>query len=66
MSIVVDVQPYCAKCLDFEADVTKPGKVYANYEEITLGDTIIRCEHARRCENIRKFLVRQEKERLNY
>ena len=61
MSIVLEVQPYCANCLDFEADVTKPGKVYTNYDEIVLGDTIIRCEYARRCENIRKYFIRQEK-----
>ena len=65
MSIILEVQPYCKQCLDFEADVTKPNKIYAG-EEIILGDTVVRCEHARRCENIRKYLVRQEKERLNY
>lgn len=65
MAIKLEVQPYCGACLDFEADVTKPNKVYAG-EEIILGDTVVRCEHARRCENIRKYLMRLEKERLNY
>ena len=65
MAIKLEVQPYCGACLDFEADVIKPNKVYSG-EEIILGDTVVRCEHARRCENIRKYLMRLEKERLNY
>lgn len=62
MAIVLDVQPYCMKCLEFEADVTKPNKGYAlGTGEIILGDTIVRCEYARRCENIRKYFERLEK-----
>lgn len=62
MAIVIDVQTYCANCLDFEADVTKPAKVFSNNGEIILGDTVVACRYAKRCENIKKFLARQEKE----
>lgn len=62
MAIVLDVQPYCMKCLDFEANVAKPSKVCTlDTGEIILGDTVVRCEHARRCENIRKYFERLEK-----
>ena len=62
MAIVLKVQPYCAACLDFEPDVARPVKVEHIDGEIVLGDTYVRCEYAKRCENIRKYLIRQEKE----
>ena len=63
MAIKLDIQPYCECCMDFEADVTKPNKIYAN-DEIVLGNTIIRCAYARRCENIRNYFVRLDKESI--
>lgn len=62
MAIVLEVQPYCTKCLDFEADVSKPTRIDYGDGEFIYGDTIVRCRYAKRCENIRKYLIRQEKE----
>ena len=64
MAIKIEVQPYCMECLDFEADVTKPNKVYTIDGEVVLGDTIVRCEYARRCENIMKYFERLEKKSI--
>lgn len=62
MAIVLEVQPYCASCPDFEADVTKPVKIEHLDGEFVLGDTYVRCEYAKRCKNLVKFLDRQKKE----
>lgn len=62
MAIVIEVQPYCASCLDFEADVTKPDRIWHLDGEFVFGDTVVKCRYAKRCENIKKFLMRQEKE----
>lgn len=59
--IRVDVQEYCDCCCDFEPEVTRPKKYFKDdYDEITVGDTIIRCTHAKRCEAIRRYLMRQD------
>lgn len=58
--IRLEVQPYCESCLDFEPDVIRPVKAMSfTDEEILISDTIIRCEHAKRCENIRRYLQQQ-------
>lgn len=58
--IKVEVEGYCQSCLDFSPDVTEPVKIYAGGdEEITLSDTIIRCEHRRRCAGIKRYLEQQ-------
>ena len=62
MAIILEVQPYCATCPDFEADVTRPNKVQVYVDEFILSDTIVKCRYAKRCENIRKFLAKQDKE----
>lgn len=64
MAIVLEVQPYCSHCLDFDADVTRPGKMEYPDGEIILGDTYVKCRYAKRCENIRKYLIRQDKENV--
>ena len=59
--IRVDVQEYCDCCYDFEPDVTRPNKYLKDgYDEVTVGDTIVRCTHAKRCEAIRRYLMRQD------
>lgn len=63
MAIKLDIQPYCECCLDFEADVTKPEKLFT-LDEIILGNTIVRCKYARRCENIKKYLLRQDRDEV--
>lgn len=59
--IRVDVQEYCWSCCDFEPEVIRPKKYFKDdYDEIAVGDTIIRCTHARRCEAIKRYLIRQD------
>lgn len=47
--IRVEVEEYCSECLDFQPDVEKPQKLYADITEITVTDTVIRCENRKRC-----------------
>ena len=58
--IRVRVEEYCHACLDFCPDVTKPNKVMLPDGDLVLGDTVIQCEYRKRCENIRKYLMRQD------
>lgn len=60
--IRVDVQDYCQACCEFEADVENSTLLYALNEVVDQTDTIIRCEHRRRCETI-KHHIEQEKEK---
>lgn len=63
--ITIDVAEYCSECLDFQPDVEKPQKLYADITEITeiteitVTDTVIRCENRKRCEHIRRYLERK-------
>lgn len=54
--IRVEVEKYCSECLDFQPDVEKPQKLYT---DITVTDTVIRCENRKRCEHIRRYLERK-------
>ena len=64
--ITLEVADYCQDCLSFEADVTKPERLYACDEEVAvLGDTIVRCEYRRRCANIKRYLENQTKKEGN-
>lgn len=59
--IRVDVQEYCDCCCDFEPDVSRTKKYFKDDgDEITVVDTIICCTHAKRCEAIRRYLMRQD------
>lgn len=62
--IELRVAEYCHNCLDFSADVKHPERLYAADEECAvLGNTVIRCEYAKRCANIKRYLEHQiEKE----
>ena len=62
--IRLDIQEYCGNCYDFEPDVTRPEKVYCG-AEIIQTDTIVRCEYAKRCENIRRYLKQQAEDSKN-
>ena len=62
--IKLDIQEYCGSCCDFEPDVTKPFKQLhrlSGSDEVApiQSDTIVRCEHAKRCESIRRYLKQQ-------
>ena len=60
--IRIEVEDYCHACMDFSPDVTKPTKYQAYDGEIFMSDTIVRCEHRRRCEALKKYIVRQMSE----
>lgn len=56
------VEPYCHSCPDFEVYVEKPTAYYANFGEcITIGDTVIFCEHRDRCRRMMDYLKSKEK-----
>ena len=57
--IRLDIKEYCDLCCDFEPDVTAPAKLHTG-EDIVMGDTIIRCTYAKRCEAIRRYLMKQD------
>lgn len=63
--ITLDVKPYCQSCLDFEPDVEKPEKLYAESMdgeeiELILSNTVIRCKYRKRCEAIKRYLDKQK------
>ena len=63
--IRLDIQDYCTSCCDFEPDVTKPVKsslaTDLNDVIVIQSDTIVRCNHAKRCECIKRYLSQQLK-----
>lgn len=48
------IEEYCHSCLDFTPDVVKPQRAV----EASMTDTVVRCEHRKRCENIKRYLER--------
>ena len=60
--IRLEVQEYCHACSDFEPDVEKPEKYYLGSEEVIMTDTVVRCRYRKRCENLKRYLTRMEKE----
>ena len=61
--IRLEVQPYCADCLDFEASVTEPQLIHVlgDDEVKAKSDTIVRCKNARRCKALMRYLEKQLK-----
>lgn len=57
--ICLEVQPYCSECCDFKPDVVSPIKIYAGDNDVMQSDTVVRCEYARRCEAIKRYLLRR-------
>ena len=53
--ISLDVQEYCDNCLDFSPEVEKPQKIVKSDGTIFQTDTIVTCEHATRCEMIKRY-----------
>ena len=61
--IKLSVEEYCHQCMDFVPDVTEPERHFiAGSDEIIQSDTIVQCKYRRRCEAIKKYLIRQAKE----
>lgn len=58
--IRLDVQLYCELCREFEPDVTRP-ETLTTSDGIYQTDTIISCRYAKRCENIKRYLARTNK-----
>lgn len=62
MAIKLVVEEYCQECMDFKADVTGPQRVRIGPKsEVTLSDTIVRCEYWKRCAGIKRYLEGQLK-----
>lgn len=61
--IRVEVEEYCHQCLDFSPDVIKPERIYAGGEEVTAlrADTVIQCNHRKRCAGITRYLEQHMK-----
>ena len=58
--IRVEVEEYCQSCLDFSPDVIRPERCWsADLGEMVLSDTIIQCEHRKRCAQIARYLERR-------
>lgn len=57
--ISLDVQEYCDNCLDFSPEVEKPQKIVKTDGTIFQTDTIVTCEHATRCDMIKRYLIRK-------
>lgn len=57
--IRIDVEEYCQSCLDFSPDIVKPIR---DINDNTLTDTVIRCEHRKRCSGIARYLSQKLKE----
>ena len=59
--IRLDIKEYCDWCCDFEPEATRPKRLFKdNGDEVVIGDTIIRCTYAKRCEAIRRYLMKQD------
>ena len=63
--IRLDVENYCHECLDFTPDVTKPERETTEdlkgKRHVAYTDTIVQCKYRKRCEAIKKYLLRQAK-----
>ena len=59
--IVVNVEEYCNDCLDFNADVFAPSRMYSEEGECFIGDTVIKCKYRKRCAAIKRYLEQQTK-----
>lgn len=60
--IRLDVENYCNSCMDFVPDVIKPNRLFnPDTFEWYLGDTVVQCEHRKRCANIKRYLEQQAK-----
>ena len=57
--IELSVKEYCQECPDFDAKVT------VKYDENKNIYTTVTCKHAKRCEGIKRYLERMDKERAD-
>lgn len=57
--IRLDIQGYCDACCDFSPDVVSPSRLYGFDGSVTQSDTVVRCGYARRCEAIKRYLLKR-------
>lgn len=57
--IELSVKDYCQECPDFDAKVT------VKHDENNSICTTVTCKHAKRCEGIKRYLERMEKDRAD-
>jgi hypothetical protein len=62
MAIRLEVEGYCQTCMDFSPDVIHPQRIRTADGDVTFGDTIVQCEHKRRCANIKRYLEQKTRE----
>ena len=55
----LDGQKDCDKCLDLSPEIEKPQKIVKSDGTIFQTDTIVTCEHATRCDMIKRYLIRK-------
>ena len=58
--IRIEVEDYCHSCRDFSPDVTAATRNYA-VDDISWTDTVVRCEHAKKCAGLVRYLENQIK-----
>lgn len=57
--IRLDIQGYCDACCDFRPDVVDSYNFVGPDGSVVRSDTVVRCEYARRCEAIKRYLLRR-------
>ena len=58
--IRLEIEGYCHSCLDFSPDIIKPQRIMTDDSgAIGWSDTVIQCEHRKRCNGIKRFLEQQ-------
>lgn len=60
--IRVEVEQYCHSCMDFTPEVIQPVRYFGDGNAVIQTDTIIQCEHHKRCAGIKRYLESQMKE----
>lgn len=60
--IVLDIEDYCQQCLDFCPEVIKAQRIMFDHGEMAYSNTIIQCEHRKRCAGITRFLEQRIRE----
>lgn len=65
--IRIDVEEYCHACMDFSPNTIRPNRDVVYIDDslkpvVRQSDTIVQCEYRKRCEAIKKYLMRQAKE----
>lgn len=63
--IQLNVEEYYHQCLDFSPNAIGPRRIETLDGELVLGDTIVQCEHRKRCAGIKRYLDQQMKGETN-